>query len=70
MLPSKTQSIYAQAMMLEMILHFLRDNAELNEFSDIDLISDMDKARVCLKSALQRMEMLLVKARESKSVCY
>lgn len=70
MLPSKTQSIYAQAMMLEMILHFLRDNAELNEFSDIDLISDMDKARVCLKSALHRMEMLLVKARESKSVCY
>lgn len=69
-MPSKAQTAYSQFKMIESMLHFVRDSLENSEFDDLELISHMDKARVMLKCADNRMLALVKKSQEPKSVCY
>lgn len=68
--PNKAQSIYAQLRMLEPMLHYMRDSLASCEFDDLQLVSDFDKARLSLMNALSRMETIIAKSQEPKSVCY
>lgn len=68
--PNKAQVIYANTKMVEPMIRFLRDSLEGCEFDDLELLSDFDKATLSLRCAINRMNKIIERNLERKSVCY
>jgi hypothetical protein len=67
---SREQIAFTYICTVEPMVRFARDSLLDTELDDLELISDLDKARLCIKCAINRMEELIKKSQEPKSVCY
>ncbi len=68
-LPTKEQFLFSQMIIIDSMLEHMRNNLIGSRFDNLELLSNIDKAKLCMKLASQNMQEIL-KSEEDKSACF